>query len=536
MALGWGAFLAATLCRAFFTYPPGSMHITDDGPSYAWRLVEFQALLRAGYVFPQWASHFRSGLGSPYFSYYQPGFFYAASVFAAVLPPLPALGATLWAFAVLGYVGMSWLVRERFGLAAGVLAGTVLLQSPYTTRELYVRGDFSEFSGMMTLPALLYCLTGWLEHGRPAYWRALAVGSGLLITLHCVAGLLGYGVLAVTTLWYVASMRCWRRGLGAGAALLVGIGLAAFYLLPLAFEWDFVQGDRAAMALYHYDVHFVDALALLGLASAGPLIDVNLGPVIPALIVLATALLVLRARTLTAPQRRLVVACWILTVVCTYLLTAGSRWVWELLPILQRIQFPWRFMLVLTVMTSVLAGSWVAWPWVPLIVAVVAFARIVIPTHIIWTHPVPRSAGEIARSYYAPDAADEWLPRGAVRIEAAKAPRWPRCEPPCVVDRFERAPGWLSLQVQSTTASRLLLPHYYFPVGWRATLNGRPIAIGADPQGLMTIELPPSSGVIELEFLMTPMRRNGVVLSALTLMMVAVVAFVRPRWVPGATA
>src|SRR6267142_1905302 len=78
----WGAFIAAAVCRFFFTYGPGDSYFNHEGYRYIYRIVEFLASLKAGYAFPQWAVDFRSGLGSPYFSYYQPGFFYVAAAFA----------------------------------------------------------------------------------------------------------------------------------------------------------------------------------------------------------------------------------------------------------------------------------------------------------------------------------------------------------------------------------------------------------------------------------------------------------------------
>src|SRR5262249_51319442 len=99
----WGAVVATGLSWCFFTYAPGEMHFTDELHSYVYRVVEFRDCLADGHPFPQWAGDFPMGLGSPYFGYYQPGFFYVASTFATALSPTAAIGATLWCFALLGY-------------------------------------------------------------------------------------------------------------------------------------------------------------------------------------------------------------------------------------------------------------------------------------------------------------------------------------------------------------------------------------------------------------------------------------------------
>jgi hypothetical protein len=513
----WGAFLASFVCRFFFLYAPDQMHRSADGLSYVSRLVEFLSLLRAGYAFPQWAVDFRQGLGSPYFGYYQPGFFYAASVFGAVLPPVRAIGATMWCFSVLGYAGMFRLVRERFGIAAGVLAGTALLLSSYSVLEIYYRGDFSEYAGMMTLPVLLHSLTGWLERGRASQWRALAIGSAALILLHCVAGLLGYGILALTTLCYTATSRDWRRALWVGAALLVGAGMAALYWMPLALEWNLVQGDRATKFVYNYTMHFVDPRTLLSPTGQSALLPVYLGRIIPLSITMATVLLLVRRRVVTREQWCFVASMWVLIAVCMFMMSAASAPVWAVAPLIGRIQFPWRFMLVLTVATAALAGSMIAWQRTTLILGAAAlFAATALLRPSIATRSIPATAGDIAKKYFAPDAMDEWLPADAVVLKDDDVPRRPRCKPWCTVKSFVREPGHLRFDLAAGGETRVILPHYFFPVGWHATLDGAPIPLAStDDEGLMLLNLP-GGGQLDLTFTMTPMRRLGVLVSALT--------------------
>jgi hypothetical protein len=512
----WGALLASVICRFFFLYAPGEMHQSADGASYVSRLVEFTALLRAGYAFPQWAVDFRAGLGSPYFGYYQPGFFYAASVFGSVLPAVRAIGMTLWCFSLFGYAGMFWLVRERFGIAAGVLAATALLLSSYSVLEIYLRGDFSEYAGMMTLPALLHWLTGWLDRGRASHWRALAIGSGALVMLHCVAGLLGYGVLALTTLCYTATSHDWRRALWVGAALLVGAGLAALYWMPLALEWNLVQGDRATQFVYSYARHFVDPGNLLSPTGQKGLVPVYLGRTVPLLVAWATVLLVVRHRVASPEQWRFVASMWALVIVCVFMIGPVSAQVWAVAPLLGRIQFPWRFMLVLTVATAALAGSMVAWQRTALVLGVAALVGLTATQRpLIAPQPLPAAASDIAKGYFAPDAMDEWLPSGAKVLKGKDVPRGPQCTPWCNVESFDREPGHLRVQLATEGETRIILPHYFFPVGWRATLDGAPVPLESTDEGLMRLDLP-GGGVLDLTFTMTPMRRLGVLVSALT--------------------
>lgn len=66
-AVAWGLLLSLWLSRVFFLHAPEWVPLTHEGNSYTGRLLEFRDLLGAGYASPQWATHFRQGLGSPFF-------------------------------------------------------------------------------------------------------------------------------------------------------------------------------------------------------------------------------------------------------------------------------------------------------------------------------------------------------------------------------------------------------------------------------------------------------------------------------------
>ena len=514
----WGVLVAIVTIRFYFRYGPGQMHLNHEGVSYVHRVVEFLSCLRAGYAFPEWAVDFRGGLGSPYFAYYQPGFFYVASAFAALLPVEPALGVTLIVFSVVGYAGLLRLVGERFGTAAGILAGTMLLMSPYSRVEVYVRGDLSEYCGMMMLPVALWCLVGWMEQGRQIHWFVLSVACGVLIAMHPAAALLGYGMLGLAIVVYGVALRSPRRAVGALTALLVGGGLAAFFWLPVALEWHLVQGYRAATGGYAYFRHFVDPSTLI-VAGKQDLVPVKLTPVMLGLIGASSVLLLVERRTVRAAQWRLVVTLWLTAGVSAFMMGPASRPVWEALPLLQRIQFPWRVMLVITVALATLSAC------TPAYARTLALAGIAVAS---WTpltkmpmrlqYAVVETRADLLRIFVRPDAADEWLPWGARPYRADDVPREARCDvPECRAEKIEREPGHLRTRVTTPRPASVVLPHYFFPIGWKATRNGVPVPLARANDGLMRLVLPAGDSVIDVAFTTTPRRWVGVGVSAITL-------------------
>jgi predicted aminopeptidase len=519
----WGAAIAFAVTHHYFGYTPGRMHMNDESYSYVWRSVEFIDALAAGYWSPQWATHFRAGLGSPYFGYYQPGFFYVVAAFASVLPVFRALAATVWTFAFLGYAGVFSLVRGRFGTGPAMLAGTMLLLAAYVRSDLYVRGDLSEYAGTMMLAAALAALVGWLEDGGRWRWTALALSAGATVVLHPVAGLVGYATLGLTLLVWAIATRSLRRPIGAGMALVAGVGLSAFYWLPLWLEWDAVQGDNPRV----FDVlkFFVPPSTFVVGDPGFRQLKTGLGAPALSLPLVASALLAWRWRELEPAQRRLAATCWVLGAVSTVMMTSVSSPIWASSALLGLVQFPWRLLLVQSIALAALAGCL---PRVPVAVpiavaavaAVLAAPRLAETPYPVWDYQHFATAPEIEQRLFKPDAANEWMPVGA-RPLAPAAPRpQARADGGFVTD-FERCTGHLSARVIRKGATAIVtLPHYAFPLGWHATIAGEPIPIEGDPNGFMVLRVS-RNGRLDVRYTTTPARRAGLWMGAATLAVLA---------------
>jgi len=523
----WGILLALWLGRPYFLHPADRVHEDDETYSYAARLIEFRDLLAAGYLSPQWCTHFRGGLGSPYFSYYQPGFFYAAALVPWYVPPVRALGVSVAAFALLGYLATFALVGRRFGVLSGWLAGSGLLLSVYAGTEISVRGDLSEFAAMMMLPVMLRALAGWLEQAGRRWAVCLALTGAALILLHPGVALVGF-ILPVTALTgFAIETRRSARVAVAAAALIIGVGLAGFYWFPVFFEWEVVCSEDAFAGVYDYSKQFIHPLNLLDSYRREKPIPLTVGPLLPLLLGFNTIVLLWRRKGVSAAQRRLFVFCLVGLILLTFLMTPASAAIWRSVRPLQRLQFPWRILSVLTVLLAMAAGAMLPWRFEKLRAAVVvlviaamcALSRRYTVYELDEQFTAPGSVEELAARNFQPDLCDEWLPRGAAKEIAAEVRAGPAPGGDCRIEHFTRTQGRLSCLVQTTGASHIVLPHYWFPVGWRATLAGRPVPLARDERGLMRIDLPAQSrGRLKVTFWRTPMRTAGLLVSAVALL------------------
>lgn len=530
LAILWGVVLALLLCRHFFLLPTGTFYKNHDENTYLVRLVEFRDLLAHGYYWPQWCTDFRTGLGSPYFGYYQPGVFYAASLVPTALGPVRQFGCVMLASAILGYVGMWFLVRRHFGAAAGLVAGTLLLTSCYSATDLYIRGDFSEFAATMLLAALISCLDRALAGQERSALIATAICAAALVVMHPCIALFGYGLslalAAFTAVWHRRRW-LWVRPL---LALMLGAGMAGFYWLPVLFEWDYVSARGAFSGFFHYSSHFLTLGQIFGSAVTHTVIPVKVGLLATCVLAGAAGVTIWRWRYLAAEQRRLAWFALLAAAGCLFLMHRTSAPIWDAVTLLQRVQFPWRLFSVLGIATA-MAGGVLGGLLPPrtrvlmvAVVSVIAPAQMVMNTGV---EPVPagvpQSASQIRDSYFAPDISDdEWLPRGATAGSIDPKRRQPAPGPDTTVTSYRMMQGTLVCEVRTESPSYVILPHYYFPVGWTATLADRPVTIKATEGGLMRIDLPAGSkGTLTVRFGMTPMRKTGLAMSLATAIFVA---------------
>lgn len=513
-----GLFLSFWLARPFFLLPANSVHMAHDVFTYVGRLLEFRDLLGAGYYSPQWCTNFRGGLGSPYFSYYQPGFFYVASLIPWTVPPVKALGITVMVFASFGYWGTYALLVRRFGWMPASVGACTLLLSVYSCTEIFIRGDLSEFAGMMWLAPFLYLTIEAIENSSLKKLVMLAFAAAFLIILHPLMALVGCIGAMLVFIFYFHGLKHIKRALPAILALGLGAGMSAFYWMPVFFEWSLVNAEQAFTGPFNYTNHFVNPLHLVSSYNRNTLIPFTIGPVIPILLTINTALAFIRWRILNNAQKRLIVFSLGSIIIFAFLMSPASAPVWEIARPLQRLQFPWRLLSIVSILAGFTAGCQLTWysrrihAFLSIFVVLVLFALSFEYTAF---RPdsrfsTPTNAHELLYENFAPDLRDEWLPITAIANVPMSLRSGPIQGPGVIVSGFQREQGMLTCQARTDRSSFIVLPHYYFPVGWSALFQGRPIALKHDHWGLMKVELPANTeGELQITFHGTPQRKIG---------------------------
>ncbi len=171
---------------------------------------------------------------------------------------------------------------------------------------------------------------------------ATRAAAGVCFRGHLVAVIATYSLaLSLTVVCIVGrTIRPWVLG---GLSMLAGFGVAAFYLIPAWWEQRWVQIAHAASTTFDPEKNF-----LFTRVNDPEFIQFNwkISAVALALMLFTGVGIALSFR-----QRRPRKVWWtlaLLSFACVVLMLPPSAWLWRHLPELRFLQFPWRWLLVLS--------------------------------------------------------------------------------------------------------------------------------------------------------------------------------------------
>ncbi len=545
---------------------------SDDMSFHFLRLAQLQTLVQRGVLYSRWAPDMALGYGYPFFNFYAPLSYYAALALSLVTPDLKI--ALIAAFALATVVaGLSayLLARDHFPPRASLVAAVAYAYAPYLAYDAYFRANLAETTAWPLLPLALWGMGRLARGGNRRYAAVSSLAYAAILLTHNIFALIfspllaAYGLASVIIFAPDNRVRCRRLAL-AGGSILLGLALTTFFWLPALIERAYVHSDRLLVPpVFVYWNNFIRLKELFPPPRAVHPDLLNPSPpralgLIPALLGLP-ALIGLwrrryRAREQAKQQRRYVILFFTVALLgYAWLTTASSHVVWDHVPLLEYVQFPWRLLGAAALCLAILIAA-----SVDLLssgtdrrrsLVAGAFTLLLIFGSLFWHDPrycpvdtpdlAPASAdagaGAVA-AYIAQFERDshtigttakgEYLPRTVQEMPTARAKSLldPESLPPGATFTFkaEARPIGADLRITSTEPFTATYNAFYYP-GWRATVDGETAPITPDtPSGRITFAVPEGTHDVTLRFGETPLRRWANGLSLISLVALLVVA------------
>jgi hypothetical protein len=567
----------------------------DDFEFHAISWFEVQRSWLHGIAYPHWLPNANYDAGEPRFIFYPPLISIIGAALGMVLPwHLVPIALVFLLLAGTGFATRA-LALQALPNSAATLAGCAAIFSGFTLFTAYERTAFAELSGGFWIPLLLLFALRWsASHNcvAPGIWgprkdaepatqarrsdflRTAFNGSTAPMALIVAGCWLSDGPLGIMASYLLAAValaaallaRSWAPILRASIATALGITLAAVYLIPAAFEqpwvdlraaidyptfniennWLFAHPTDPSLAPFRLILHRASILAVAMITIA----------------LLSAAILFFRARHSTdrsqvaePPAQRvgdhklepisLARAYWILLALIPlgvlFLQFPASLPIWNLLPKLRFLQYPWRWLLALEAPMAILFAA-ALWPgasakrWRKKAVATFcALIFVFVTVFAAKTYlrvceegdtisdllALYRSSGGFeGTDEYEPAGADHWLvPTGlpdacfsanfnatlGVAASPGETPEWHPQQAGCDVTATTqlRQPEHLRIRAAAPRAGYLILRLLRYPA-WRITVNGRPSGpLPWRDDGLIAVPVPEGPVVLAVDWTTT---------------------------------
>jgi uncharacterized membrane protein len=540
---------------------PAYFFNAHDAKHSVFFLVEFDQTFRDGYWWPRWSPDFAFGYGYPLFNLYAPLAFYAAELLHLAGLSLTAAVKTMYVIATIGAgLGMYGFARRLFGRSAGLLAGVLYVYAPFHLVEIFVRSAYAEFVALAIVPFVFWAFTELIA--VPSLRRLAPAGLtyGLLaLTHHSIFFtvtpflMLYLGYLLLVKIRHNGKAAIRHTLFAAGGGLL-GVALAAIYLIPVVAETRYIKVEQWTSGSYSYLQHFVYFAQLVlpdwgyGYAGPGLLDDFSFQLGLMGFVLLVFALISIARHRYPHHGTALFFAMSTLAIIL--LMTPVAEPVWRALPIAALVQFPWRLLGLAAFTMAATAGALLAAVDAPNSdqpsPALILLTLVVVLASFAYTRP---QYTDIPTWAETPLAVINWDRASIVdRVGMVSVTEvQPQTSPmesqylngePLTTAAIIAGSGTLTMlhhggasdvvQVQAVTPVTLQFYTYDYP-GWEVLLNNLKLITHRPepPHGLITVDLPAGDHRVELRMGSTPARTAGTVISGMALLLIVGLSFVR---------
>jgi hypothetical protein len=507
------AVFAAEIPFFFFGTPSGhdvEFHL------YSW--LEVLAQWKHGILYPRWAALAHFAYGEPRFVFYPPASWTLGGAISTIFPWTIASPVYIWIVLVLAGISMFVLARRWLNPKDAIFAAALYAVNPYHLVIIYWRSAFAELLASSLVPLLVLLVCKAFEGER-----RVVLPLGLLLAAawlaNAPAAVMIHYSLTLLTVFFAWKNKSPKLLLITAGAVALGACVSAFYLLPAIYEQRWIEianavsaGSRPADNFLFIHTTDPDHDAFNRIVSWIAILEV--------LTILAAAI---TARLWQEARREVWKALSLWAAVCCVLMIPVSAFLWRILPKLQFMQFPWRWLLCLSMIFSVFATVGLRRWWqrgavcaLSLLVIVVAWRYVQVPW---WDTAadlremqdnVATGAGYEGTDEYAPLRADP----SAIDKDARKVTVAGQAH--AAIDVLHWDAESKIFTAQMSAADKVALRLFQYPA-WRAVVNGREVeTTSREGKGQMLV--PVSSGMnrVEVTFVRTWDRTAGGWISLLT--------------------
>lgn len=474
-----------------------------------------EAILRGG-IIPAWAGSDNFGYGSIGVRYYPP--------LAYILLAIGKILSGSWYFSFLansfmwmlaGCVGVYLWAREWVDVPMAVFAAVLYAIAPYHTFQIYQAVLFAEFAAAGIIPFCFLFLTRVCRGPNRRNCVLLAISTSLLLLTHIpstIIGAIGLGLYALLILERSKLLSTLKH---LSAAATISLCATAFHWIKLVTETSWVRHNTLeyyASGYYDFNRYFFPMYLISPaeryvqklLWHLDIIIGLTLLFAVPAVVLMVMKV---RKPSIEAFSRVRLLPFAAVFAASIFMLSLASSFIWNAVPFFAKLQFPWRWLSISTLLGPVLFVAALSFfstdrPKRPLVYSTILFVLVLglfsLTQNALQSSPLPNIEFQAQiDGMNEKEGCSCWWPvwtRGetltiketAIAGErSASVTRWHDTERSIVVDTGE--------------ATDLRIATFYHPY-WTATVNGTETPVRNDTTGAISIGIPAEASRVDLEF------------------------------------
>lgn len=531
----WVALLLLLSIFSFKSlFQPGYFFMHDDMQPI--RVLQIDKCFKDGQIPCRWVPDLGYGYGYPLYLYYPPLAYYLMEGFH--LLGFSFLTAVKLEFAltfILSGLAMFLLGKSLWGNFGGLISALFYVYAPYRASDVYTRGAVGEFTALIFLPLILWTILEFVRQEKIKYLIFLALSYGGLLITHNITSFIFTAVAALWGLFLLWHQQKWKLLPRLLLGAILGVGLAGFFILPVIFEKKLVHVETMTYGYFNYLAHFTSLRQLFfkthwgyGSSELGPDDDLSFAiGTFHWLFALLVWLIAWKQKKKEGFSFLTLSLLGLAGVAAAFMTHQRSVFIWNRLAFLRYLQFPWRFLTIVTFAFSAMAGAAIFYlKKYKLLVAILMVIGVIL-LNAGYCQPWIRYditdkekfSGELWEKQLTASIFD-YLPIYAEAPPAEKAPEIPwLVKGEGKVFAFEKGTNWQKGRVEIVSdQAQIRLPLFYFPK-FELKVDGEKTPIDYQNElGLVSFNVDRGSHKFDVKLRRTPVRVVGDLMTLVSLL------------------
>lgn len=523
--------LSMLVVLPFFWMGTASGH---DFDFHAASWLDVASQWKQGVLFPRWAGWMNHGFGEPRYIFYPPLSWMIGAALALILPSAAVPIVFIVILETFAGISAYILLRNLASRRAAIMGAACYLINPNMLLITYIRSDYAEQLACAIFPLLLLAAlraARLLDEppGSRSPMALFALAYAAVWLSNAPAAVIASYSMALLFVWAAVSQRSWRPLLRGAVGVVLGLCLAAFYLVPAAYEQRWVNiGQALASGLLPYQNFLFTAIDDVEHTWFNWIASICAFSLIVLLGLAAVASRRFSGRKWLDRERNLAASLLVLGTAATVLTLRFTLPLWTYLPKLRFVQFPWRWMSIVALVAACFLAFVMdrrqGWIWFVAIVVLSAPLGWFLVNNTWWDDDEMPTLRDAVVAGHGFDGTDEYDPVGDDHTNLPEDAPLVKILPADPDDTTTPAAHfqvqrWTTVEkevrVGSDGPARVALRLLNYPA-WRVRVNGKEV----EPQRMddfnqMVVPVQAGESEIQVRFVRTADRTLGGTISAI---------------------